>query len=707
MPREIRKRGKKKGKTQQEESYDYRPSFSQPQQQVEDEASSAPSWLLNAAPENAGSSSNPMADIEAPFGYVDADVKAYFRTVDLKLREWQDGTNEEVPEGVDLNEDRKAFIIAALTEMDGKELQLATDPDCSTILERLSYSMDDFSRRVFMDKLAGSYTKLAKHRFASHVCQTNFSLASKGISRETNQGGQDGGPRTLADLVSDAAEELIEDLSSLIMDPFGSHVVRALLSTLSPSPQGEENSSHSASSSSKKSAAFKAKQGSMKAVVSSNQTISTLNPTPPRLVQLANLIVQQLRRSLSDNEIRALASDKVASPTLQIMLRIEAASAESEQPGSLMDRILMGLVTQLDKSPSAEPVREDYIETLLRDPTSSHLVEALVTYAPSRVFRAIWAAYFSGRLTKLSAHPVANYVVAKAVLRLDGDKLGEVMEEMQGAFGRTVKMGRTGVQRALVERASQTGACEGESCQALCEAFGFSKGDEMTSIVPCILSLQTREDYTAATATPSQPTEDPLPRADPPPLSDRRPSKGKGKEKASAGINFSTQGVVLLQSMLRVHEPHNQVLLDSLLSQPIDDLLAIACDPSGSRVLDLLLEPNVSQPSDNPSPPPSTIPFKARKRLIMRFIESDSFVSLVDDKLGSRIADRCWAVADPYLRERIARTLIPHENSLAGSFYGKFFARNLHLTLLRRKPEEWRKMQLQQRQKANAGTTTT
>lgn len=45
---------------------------------------------------------------------------------------------------------------AVLSEMEGKERQLATDPDCSTILERVAHSMDDFSRRVFMDKLAGS-----------------------------------------------------------------------------------------------------------------------------------------------------------------------------------------------------------------------------------------------------------------------------------------------------------------------------------------------------------------------------------------------------------------------------------------------------------------------------------------------------------------------------------------------------------------------
>ena len=52
--------------------------------------------------------------------------------------------------------ERRMFFVAALKEMEGKELQLATDPDCSVILERMAYSMDDFVRRVFMDRLAGS-----------------------------------------------------------------------------------------------------------------------------------------------------------------------------------------------------------------------------------------------------------------------------------------------------------------------------------------------------------------------------------------------------------------------------------------------------------------------------------------------------------------------------------------------------------------------
>ena len=47
--------------------------------------------------------------------------------------------------------------MAALTELSGKEKQLATDPDCSNVLERMAYSMDVFVKRVFLDRLAGSY----------------------------------------------------------------------------------------------------------------------------------------------------------------------------------------------------------------------------------------------------------------------------------------------------------------------------------------------------------------------------------------------------------------------------------------------------------------------------------------------------------------------------------------------------------------------
>ena len=44
----------------------------------------------------------------------------------------------------------------------------------------------------------------------------------------------------------------------------------------------------------------------------------------------------------------------------------------------------------------------------------------------------------------------------------------------------------------------------------------------------------------------------------------------------------------------------------------------------------------------------STVPLRSRKRLITSFI--GQFHLLADDRIGSRVADRCLKAADPYLK---------------------------------------------------------
>jgi nucleolar protein 9 len=58
-------------------------------------------------------------------------------------------------------------------------------------------------------------------------------------------------------------------------------------------------------------------------------------------------------------------------------------------------------------------------------------------------------------------------------------------------------------------------------------------------------------------------------------------------------------------------------------------------------------------------------------------------------------------------QEKIARSLFAHEQFLAGSFYGKFFARNLNLYLLQRKPEDWRNFQSQHKTSSSRPTNRT
>jgi len=378
---------------------------------------------------------------------------------------------------------------------------------------------------------------------------------------------------------------------------------------------------------------------------------------PPDFQKMAVKLLDAVSSELDGNEVRALGANKVASPVLQMLLELEADQGLSGSPGSLMDRVLDGLISHIEEDPSSIPDPSDYVGTLLRDPTSSHLLETLASRSPEGAFKMLWSGHFAGKLARLSVHPVANFVVAKALHRLSSESLSEACQELSVVGSKVVKSSRIGVFRALVDRAAAIQCQQNTVLDVVYAAFGLQEPEYHSLLFPCLLRLLSPHDYTAASEK----------------------AAGSGKDKARDNtLEPNTQGALLLQSLLRLHPPHNQPVLDSLFSLSIEELLVTAYSVTASRVLDVLLE----------SP---TVPAKAKRKLVMTFI--GHYHTLVDDRIGSRVGDRCWEHADPYLREKIARSLIPHEHTLAGSFYGKFFSRKLNLYLLQRNPEEWKTQQ--------------
>lgn len=66
------------------------------------------------------------------------------------------------------------------------------------------------------------------------------------------------------------------------------------------------------------------------------------------------------------------------------------------------------------------------------------------------------------------------------------------------------------------------------------------------------------------------------------------------------------------------------------------------------------------------------------------------YAVLADDRIGSRVAERCFASADVYLKDKIAQSLFDQQNDLQRSAYAHFFARKLELPLWGRKREDWK-----------------
>ncbi|CAE6446036.1 unnamed protein product, partial [Rhizoctonia solani] len=552
----------------------------------------------------------------------------------------------------------------------GKELQLSTDPDCSIILERMLHSMDDVVIRVFADRLCGSYVQLAQHRFGSHVCQTLLEVAPSTISREargriakpTDSDNKNGVLRTMTELTVAISEELLPSLSQLILDPFGAHVLLSLLVLLSPQIARNQDSSHpNTLTRSKKSAAYKSRQGSMKSILSSRTEQLSTATVPTSFQDVAVRFVDALRESTDANEIRAFAANKVANPVLQVMIDLEAQQGKSDTPGSLIDSVLMGTISSLAQG--TEPEQSDYVETLLRDPTASHLFEALVRHAPTKAFQALWKLYFKGKLARLCSHPVANFVVSKAIARLDSPNFSEALQEVEPVSSKLIRTGRTGVLKFLVDQAVAAGDHEEAVGEMLCRAVDVEEST-IQLLIPCLLTLKSRKAYSKATSSVDDP------------------------EASLEPIEPNVQGAVILQSMLKLSDPHNQRVIQSIHAQPTDEILTLSRHPVSSRVLDAFL--------DSPS-----VPLRDKRKFLLSLM--GSYHVLVDDRIGSRVGDRCWACADPFLREKIARSILPHEMTLSASYYGKYFARNLHLMMLKRDAAAWRDRQRDQK-KAVAGT---
>jgi nucleolar protein 9 len=101
MPKELRKRGKRHKKSATEYQ-----TPSQEQEIPPDEGpSGGPSWIVPRANSN---QFNP----EAPFGYVDPELKAYFRTVDDQLKEWQRNDWDDAGGDEDMDPNESALLFS-------------------------------------------------------------------------------------------------------------------------------------------------------------------------------------------------------------------------------------------------------------------------------------------------------------------------------------------------------------------------------------------------------------------------------------------------------------------------------------------------------------------------------------------------------------------------------------------------------------------
>ncbi|ORX36012.1 armadillo-type protein, partial [Kockovaella imperatae] len=685
MPREqIRKRGKRKPKFTQEEQADEElqpstesthagPSSIHPARAAMLAGQRPPPRLDAPAEEEAQQVewSRDLREAEFPFGVLDPDVKAYFRTVDDQIRDWQNvsSTGEE-------REDRQMFLNNVLAELRGNELATATDPDTAVVLERLLPSLGDWGRRVIGDSFGDQWEILLRHRFASYVVQTWLRLAADTLDREARDifppPKDSGSLRTMTELFTSLLTFIQPLVPTLLTHPHASPPLRLLFLICSDQELPIESKNDIIRS--KKSTKYRKGHDVKTKSIIEDHSASVSRHIPQTLIDLRKRVTRALQDDISPVEWRSMGVNEVGSAAIQLLVGLEVGDGAAE--GSLLDHLTEGLVSDLANG-SARP--KEYPASLLSFPIGSHLFEKILSVAPEPIFQELWRLYFHGKIGKLAIHPFANFVVASGVARLDADGILSVVKECKSVNGgrSLIKTARTSVLQALVARCVDV-PCGSEVLQLIRSALDLPEKDAKP-LVPCLMALKTCPAYQAIQAGEAVPEDEILDvdqDAEEAAAAAARLEGWKTRRQPKprqSDLAPNMQGSLLLQGLVKLDQ--SPVVIDSLLAQPIEMLLKYASHPISSRLLDAIL--------DSPAVPP-----RDRRRVIMAYL--NDFATVAMDKSGSYVAESMWAKADGYMKEKIGKSLIPHAHELSGSQYGRFLAQRLDLHLLQRRPVEWR-----------------
>ncbi|PIA18352.1 ARM repeat-containing protein [Coemansia reversa NRRL 1564] len=578
----------------------------------------------------------------ASYGLVNPDLQAYFKSCEGML----DSPDFET------GEDRALFVNNLYNEMKGYELQLTTDHECSRILEKLFRISSEYQIKRFFSITRDDTIRLAIHRFSSHTIQTLLLLSAvalehekrrttSNLEAETEPNSDSEQVRTkvpnFEELVLGLVDTLTPHWAFLMSNEYASHIQRVLLLVLTGKPiEDQMNSKNSIKS--RRSAKYMEERNGAPV---NHRSLSTQRAVPDSFAAVLDKLLATTSNAMSDYIARGFVSNPVGSPVLQLMLQLQVERGELENPGSLLDKCLMGLLS--DAADNENSRRDSVIGMMLEDTVGSHFLQKVLELASRELLQTLYDRYFSGKLQKLAFHPISNFVVQSMFANAKSPaQLKSMIAEVVPIMGDLLFKNRPGVVRALADSCVRLGACYTEIMNALYNGLGVSAGEERRELINLLAFLTPYPVFVKADYFTLQ---------------------------------FTIQGSLIIQSILRFPGDAHEPIMSSYFGQDRDKIYSWCKDPSGSRIIEAIIASPRSQP-------------KTKRRVLEQFTEK--FADLAVNKYGSHIVDACWNVADITFKEKILKEIIQREARVLDSPFGRIVMRNCGAEQYKRRADEWR-----------------
>ncbi|KAK6520420.1 Nucleolar protein 9, variant 2 [Arthrobotrys conoides] len=536
--------------------------------------------------------------------------------------------------------ERDMFLQNVMKETENKELKMACSQGCSRLLEKLLFLVNPDRVKVIFQKFHGHFGHLMEHRFASHCCEALFTVAASVSAKEYAGPTQENDQEFVSaeSLFLYTVTELEPLIDSLLMNPFGAHVLRTLFLVLSGAPL--DSQSHKSIIHSKK-----------------KENISTLakkvdgyegqaRPVPESFREALSKIINKITGDINRESIRNLATDPLGSPTLQLLIELDLGRSrkyKTKIEESLVGKLLLQLPEDEERDTDAT---RSFVKMLLSDTIGSHLLERVMMCVPKKTFNQLYNLYFKDGLGNLAASETASYVVIKVLDKLETPEFKAAEDELEKALPSLLENHRIAVIRSVVENCSKRGLSADGFCDCLFETWGSGSGEER-NILLRVLGIK-----------PEELEED--------------DSKEIQKKKPS-----QLHASLLVQALLSVPGECSKRMKTSILSCPEGDLRKLCKHQTASHAIQKSIE---IDPTDI-----------AYKRKFVGLL-SGSIPDLAVHPVGSHVVDTLFKATLSGLklqRQRIAEELLASEKRLRDSLHGRAVWRNWKMDMYKTRRYDW------------------
>lgn len=543
-------------------------------------------------------------------GRLDEKTVTYFKRVEQVLSDQSFGD--------DL--DRQTFLDNVMCQMDGIETRLACNQHLSLVLEKMLESTSPVDIIALHLKLLTNWEELVCDKFGSHVIQSCITHIPQLMTSERGE--------ELKRVFCDMCSSLLGDMTRMLNDTYGSHVLRQIIETL---------------------AGYKvtatqrpirdARQRTVKQDSKLNERLIQLEGTRPK--KFSKLLRKFGKRVAARDDLPTLPAHPTASPVLQTLLEL-LVHTEPESGHSLCQAVLLSIGIT---SPT-NPIECD----LLVHPIGSHLIEVLLLVTSDGEFQLVYNVCFRGKLSSLASHPIANHPVQSLIQSVRNNaQLEMIADELLPSFEAVLMTGNVGVIVRLVEGLGKKKTRQREALKSLLLAFRVS--DVPLECLNSFLALQPLDSISGKTDS----------------LSD---------EQNLGFVNRSLQvsGSLLVQALFQFED--TQTLTSSLLKLSTSETTFLCCHPSGSRAVEAFLKSRTVKPNK-------------KKKFVAKL--GGNLTMLACDKWGSHVIDSCWAKSEMTVKKEMAKELVAHESRLRENFSGKIVWRNCRLDDAKGKACDWQK----------------